>query len=223
MSKSNKWKFNKDKTRITYEDHETYVKAQDFTAHTEDVESDMKRNRAVVDMMFKINPSIKSFLDVGCREGLMVEHLDNKGIEVIGIDISPTSVSYACQKGRNVRQGDAHKIEEQFERKFDAILSVHSLEHCHSPEVVLGQCYRLLNENGLIGIRVPIHSDLSDQSFKTSRTTKGEGGLPAHASLFSYESLKSILEEAGFGVIYSKPDRQDHPRYAEHTFIGERN
>jgi len=222
MKKTNKspdWEFNQDQTRITYHSQEAYQKAQEFTSHTHDVYSDLPRNTDTVDKILTFNPDTKIILDAGCREGLLVEVLKQRGFDTLGIDISSISVSYAQSLGRDVIHGDIHQLKDFINRKFDAIISVHSLEHCHTPEKVIEEFSLALNEQGLIGIRVPLQRDLVDQSYFISQREKGPGGLPAHAVKFTPQSIQTLLENGNFEVLHTSFHRKGHERYEEYTVI----
>ena len=213
------WSFNENNTRIVYENQQIYQQAQEFTSHTHDIHSDLPRNTDTIEKMLEFDPSIKNILDAGCREGLLVENLNQRGFNALGVDISSISVNYAKSCGRNVLLCDIHQLTQTVSKKFDAILSVHSLEHCHTPEKVVAEFYDALKEGGIAAVRVPLQRDLVDQSYKTSRTTKGPGGLPAHASKFTPESLNNLLKEAGFEILHNSFHRKGHVRYEEYTAI----
>lgn len=221
-----KWKFNEDYTRVIYNDDEAYKQSQEFTAHTEDHLNTIERNEFLIKVMLSLH-EINSCLDAGCREGLTLDVLKRHGITMVkGVDISEVSIEYAKTKGRDVCVGDMHKLQDIFDVKFDSILSVHSLEHCHTPETVFIECYNLLNDDGLLAIRVPIQRNLTDQPYKIAVDKKVDiddpAGLPAHASIFSVDSLRKLFEDSGFKVVYEKGHRVGDLRYEECSMIGKK-
>jgi len=201
-----KRKFSEDGKRVVVEDFDSYVKSQEEIHNIKDDLRHVRRNKEVIDEALKINKNIKSILDIGCREALTQDICDEIGVDFLGVDVSEKSVNYAKSKGRNVMVGDAHSLSDAVKEKYDFILSVHSLEHCYDPVRVINECKKCLNKNGLVGIRVPVQKDISNQ--------------PAHFSIYSPASLKALLSSCGFGISYTKSIRPGE-KYEEAIIIGQ--
>lgn len=77
----------------------------------------------------KIGP--KSVLDVGCAFGLLVEALNDAGIEAWGIDISPYAVGQAREDMRDrVQEGSAlDPLPLQDGNRYDLVICIEVLEH----------------------------------------------------------------------------------------------
>lgn len=93
----------------------------------------------------------KRVLDVGCGEGELVSTFQKHGVETYGIDISKQSLLHA----RNVVQADAEKIPFK-NNTFDLMIAHHSLEHLKNPEYFIKECKRVLKENGIVCVVVPV-------------------------------------------------------------------
>lgn len=100
----------------------------------------------------------KPVLDLGARDGWFVEYLSKrkKLKRVMGIELVPEAVVRAQENGRNVIQGDAHDLSQFSNESFGTILMIHSLEHCHSPSKVAKEIRRLLQNDGIVYIEVPV-------------------------------------------------------------------
>jgi glycosyltransferase involved in cell wall biosynthesis len=100
-------------------------------------------------------------LDIGTRDGWLVEYLKRKKYtDVLGLELTEAAVKYAQSRGRNVVVGDAHKVAEMFPpRKFGTVLMIHSLEHCYDPQLVINNVYKILKDQGILFVEVPLESE----------------------------------------------------------------
>ncbi|RLJ02603.1 MAG: hypothetical protein DRP11_02845 [Candidatus Aenigmatarchaeota archaeon] len=72
--------------------------------------------------------NVKNVLDVGCGLGRTMDVFMECGLDVVGIDVSPTSIKICKSKGLNVFLMDGSKTD--FEnRSFDLVFSDGLLEH----------------------------------------------------------------------------------------------
>jgi len=210
-----KWKFSDDKERVVISDPELYVLSQENTSTGSDDTRHIERNKECINEILRFSPSVRSLLDVGCREALAERLCAKLGIKYLGVDISPSSVKFAKSQGRNVVQGDIHKISEIVEEKFDSIISVHSLEHCHDPIKVLKECNACLSDGGYIAVRVPVQKDITVQPLL------GDEKVPAHFCVFTPKKLREMLEETGFKKASSRSINEGS-RYEECMIVAEK-
>ena len=198
-------KYSEDKKRIIIDDDELYMKSQDNTFKENEkpvhVKSHGERNRYVISVLFSyaMRSEVNSALDVGTRSGIALEILETLGIDALGVDISPRAVEKAQVEGKNVIWGDAHHLSLVVKDKVDAIFLIHSLEHCHTPEKVVEECYNLLNDNGYIVMRLPVQKDLTEQKDKSGI----HGTLPPHYSVYDKASLETLLID-NFEILHNE-------------------
>jgi len=131
-------------------------------------------------------------LDVGCGDGWYMQQLIFKGYKsVFGIDIGHDVIAEASQKGLMVKLDDMHELDFP-DNYFNVIFCSHTLEHAYSPQKVLGQFRKVLNDRGRVVIVVPI--------------SKEPGVFHAHA-FPNEQALQQMLEDEGFTTIYMRAMR----------------
>jgi SAM-dependent methyltransferase len=136
-------------------------------------------------------------LDFGCGGGSFLARMSRQGWEVTGLDVAVPCV----ERIRNDLHLPAHvgtlpHPEIRLE-SFDAITMWHSLEHVYDPARVLRQAYFHLVPGGKIFIAVPNIKSLAFDCF--GRSWYGLD-LPRHLTHFSPQTLRWMLERAGFEV-----------------------
>ena len=84
-------------------------------------------------------------LDVGCGLGDFLFHLKQKGIEGVGLTISPDQQRIAASRGIDVRYFDFRQpLPEDLKGKFDAVIFMGCLEHFVQFYSTISFCYRLI-------------------------------------------------------------------------------
>jgi len=125
-------------------------------------------------------------LDLGTRDGYLVQRLSEQGFDAIGIELIEKVARYARRQGRDVVQMDMHNLEFS-DASFDLVISRHSLEHSLNYRQVLAECARVLKDNGFLFIVIPIEygkpHGLHTQPFHTE------------------EQLPNMLKDMGFHVL----------------------
>ena len=148
-------------------------------------------------------------LDLGTRDGYLVQRLSKQGFDVIGIELIEKVARFAQQQGRNVIQMDMHNLEFP-DASFDLIISRHSLEHSLNYRQVLAECARVLKDNGFLFIVIPIEygkpHGLHTQPFHTE------------------EQLPNMLKDMGFHVLVQEeiPPRGNPVIDAEQRIIAQK-
>lgn len=101
-----------------------------------------------------------SFLDVGCREGTVMQDVYMRGeIErILGIDIVPQFVKVARTRGLEVLEHDLHKTAFA-DASIDAVFCSQTLEHCHDIHTALAELFRIAKHAVFIG--VPLQEEWS--------------------------------------------------------------
>jgi 2-polyprenyl-6-hydroxyphenyl methylase/3-demethylubiquinone-9 3-methyltransferase len=91
-------------------------------------------------------------LDVGCGAGFLTNALAKEGHKVVGIDLSPNSLTVAEDrdetKSVSFCQGDARELPFT-QRSFDAVCAMDLLEHVECPSRVIQEAARVLKPGGL--------------------------------------------------------------------------
>lgn len=84
-------------------------------------------------------------LEVGCGQGHLTKRLEERGIDVVGIDANPEA-SVVAQTDRVVHmRGESLDFEDD---SFDTIISVHALEHIPALEAAISEMSRVLRPGG---------------------------------------------------------------------------
>ena len=143
-----------------------------------------------------------NILEIGCGYGYFLELLFRQGYKnTTGIE--PDKEIYDTCKRKNPQ---AQNINGEFvsynfkERKFDVIVMLASLEHFLDPLQVLKKAYDLLNKGGLIVIRVPCLEGFFTINRFLGRTVV-PFGAPRHLYDFNKNTLKKIIQSAGFKTL----------------------
>lgn len=150
---------------------------------------------------FSKNPKNR-ILEIGCGYGYFLELLKGKGYRnLTGIE-PDIQISKECKNknsGAEIINGDfvSHNFKDI---KYDVIVMLASLEHFLDPLQVLKLNYDLLNEGGIIIIRVPCLEGF----FRLNRLFGKKivpFGAPRHLYDFNKNTLKKIIRAAGFKTI----------------------
>lgn len=130
-------------------------------------------------------------LDVGCGQGELLLHLHRIGfMHLTGID---PYISEDCIYGKNVSV--YRKQLHELNGKFGFIMLNHSFEHMSDPVGSLKEMNRLLGDNGLLLIRIPVVSSYAWRRYKTNWV---QLDAPRHYFLHSLKSMGIVAAEAGF-------------------------
>lgn len=137
-------------------------------------------------------------LDVGCGNGLFLVFALERGWDGYGLDNSASAIQMARQ-----RLDDRVTLTTLLEtcyssNSFDVVSFFEVLEHLPSPTDYLREVHRILKPGGWICISVPNFASLERSIFR-----KWWIGLdaPRHLQQFNPNSLRLILENAGFEVV----------------------
>jgi len=139
----------------------------------------------------------RSFLDIGCATGKLLESMRAKGWSVQGVDICRESAEY----GRRTRGVDIFvgTLQEAAfgDNTFSAIHFSHLIEHVPDPRGFLAEVLRILKPGGYAVITTPNVNGLQARLFRTS----WRSAIADHLVLFSRRTLAKVLDESGFRTI----------------------
>lgn len=138
----------------------------------------------------------KTGLELGCGAGKLVSLLHQKGVSMIGSDISKTAVDHARTLYPEI-DFRAHSAEDlpYDDKTFDLVMSFDVLEHLTDVDQHLAEVLRVLKDNGYYLCQTP--NKFSNVIFETLKTRSMEW-KKYHPSLHYFGQLKRRLEKNGF-------------------------
>lgn len=176
--------------RATPSNHAVYVGYQARRSPGREWGKDKGRiTRHIAQLMEQVDAKGKNLLDIGSRDGAYLEDLIELGFDAQGIEISIWSMQHARSVGRPVTYGDAHDLSRWGNKTFDVITQFHNLEHLHSPLVALKENYRVLKDDGLYMMVVPIEAE--------GLSLKGDHCF----SMRSAQAVIQLAQAAGFECV----------------------
>jgi 2-polyprenyl-3-methyl-5-hydroxy-6-metoxy-1,4-benzoquinol methylase len=141
-------------------------------------------------------PSPRTFLDVGCATGMLIESMKERGWEATGADLCKESAEYGMAH-RGVRIHIGTLEEARFpDGSFSVVHFSHLIEHVPDPVAYLAEVWRILKPGGYAVITTPNVDGLQARLF-------GKGWRSAiadHLVLFSKRTLGRMIRESGFDV-----------------------
>ena len=135
----------------------------------------------------------RTFLDVGCATGMLLEHMRDAGWSVRGVDLTPESAEYGrSHRGLDIFAGTLH--EAQIPSASQAVVHFsHLIEHVPSPRHFLGEVGRVLAPGGLVLVTTPNVNGLQARLFRNL----WRSAIADHVYLFSNRTLRRTLAAAG--------------------------
>jgi len=147
----------------------------------------------VLDLFLSKN---KSVLEIGCFDGYLLYQLQKRGIKVLGID--PSEVGVKIAKDHGVKVIDDFFTSYMFdEKKFDAIISRHVIEHVENPFNFLKEQIKILNKSGFISFETP------DADWFILKG-KSEAFHPQHQILLTKKFIIKLLKDLDIKYVYIK-------------------
>lgn len=96
-----------------------------------------------VDRLTKVLPPGARVLEIGCGEGLLLDELGRRGLQVTGVE--PSVVASAAARGKNLDVHTGYFPAVPIEGPFDAVVMSHVLEHLPQPAETLAAIDRILS------------------------------------------------------------------------------
>jgi SAM-dependent methyltransferase len=150
-------------------------------------------------ILYKIYQHLKEeagqrLLDVGSAYGFFLLFARKRGLDVVGLEISTETSSYARQQGLDVRCTALNEAELE-NNSFDIVTLNNVLEHTLNPRAELEKVYSILKPLGMIYIGVPNWDSLVARVDGFHWKMKA---WPNHLFYFTPATLGRLLEETGF-------------------------
>lgn len=177
-----------------------------------------KENLKHINTFLNYLPKKSKILDAGCASGGISFYLNDKGFEVVGIDLSVNMIKIAKQKVPTVTFQIMDIRDLHFHKNyFQGIVSDYSLIHIPKKDIVktLKGFYEVLKPNGYIFISVFKGNEekFIPEPFKPDEKV--------FWSFFSDKEFRSYLNKSGFHVVsgISQPTRADGEDFLNTEFI----
>jgi len=130
-------------------------------------------------------PPAARILDMGCGQGLALEHFAADGFKATGIALGE-DVSICQEKGFDAVEMDFSFLDFD-DQTFDLIWCRHALEHSFMPLFVLSEIHRVTKPGGVVYIEVP-----------SPGTNAQHERNPNHYSVLGLRMWLQLIQRAGF-------------------------
>lgn len=138
----------------------------------------------------------RSVVEIGCGKGELGQRIVGAGHDYVGVEIDDAGRALAAAAGLEVVKGVAQEVPEALrDRRFDAVVAIHVLEHVTDLEGTAEAIRRLLEPGGRAIIEVPNNAAVGG----------GYHGpywpwldAPRHVQFFTGDSLTRFFERRGF-------------------------
>lgn len=133
---------------------------------------------------------VREFIDIGCGEGWLVKKANELGISGSGIDINEKAIKEAKSQGLPLYLPSESTLKK---RKFEAIVSLQTLEHISDPVDWLNHQVSTFSPRHII-IAVPAHDTM------LGRTNDPLCWPPHHFTLWSAKSIHALASKLNLQV-----------------------
>lgn len=138
-------------------------------------------------------------LDIGCAAGFFLSEAHNRGWQVSGLDVSSFAVEYARSRfGLDVREGSLFN-QDLPRDSFDLVTMWDVIEHVPDPKAHVEAIAGLLKRDGVFALATPDVGSLPARL--TGPRWVGYKLSEEHIYYFSIDTLKRMLNDAGFDVL----------------------
>jgi 2-polyprenyl-3-methyl-5-hydroxy-6-metoxy-1,4-benzoquinol methylase len=143
--------------------------------------------------MIKINHNSR-ILDVGCGAGNLLYSLNEKGFEnLVGVD--PYIDEEVINRDVKILKKTIHELPDS--KKFDLIISNHSFEHIPDQLETLVKVSKLLSENGVCLIRMPVRTEYIWNRYDVNWV---QIDAPRHFFIHTIKSFTYLAKKAGLVI-----------------------
>ena len=141
-------------------------------------------------------PGPRSFLDIGCATGMLIESMKGEGWDARGVDVCRESAEYGiAHRGVPIFVGTLEEARFPAE-SFSVVHFSHLIEHVPDPRGFLSEVRRILAPQGYAIITTP-----NVDGFQARLFGKGwRSAIADHLTLFSKRTLGKMIVESGFEV-----------------------
>lgn len=141
----------------------------------------------------------KRVLDLGSGTGEYLEKFDQRSV---GVEVSGPNLGILKSRQLKVVGADVNQVLPFADGSFEAVFCSHILEHVDAPICLLRDSHRVLNEDGILIIGLPLERSLytllsGDDYFDHH---------PTHLYSFSRDGLLRLLDKSGFIHVHTFVD-----------------
>jgi SAM-dependent methyltransferase len=173
------------------------------------------------DLSGMVPPATKTVLSVGCGQGDAEVALRARGCSVTALPLDSVVGAAAARLGIEVVYGTLEEcLEKMRERKFDCVLLTNLLHLLPDPWRILGECARLVREDGTLVIAGPNFYSipiLIKRALGWGDYKKLGGFAQSRINLHSMTAVKRQIESAGLSVSASRRINFNPPRNLTQT------
>lgn len=142
-------------------------------------------------------PEGRSFLDVGCATGALVEHAARRGWEARGVEVCGPAAEYGRRvRGVTILEGSLRDAAFP-DDGFDFVHSSHVIEHVPEPGAFLAEIRRILKPGGWCVTVTPNRTSLQAALFGPGWRSV----IPDHMHLFSRSGLLRLIRDSGLSPL----------------------
>jgi SAM-dependent methyltransferase len=153
-----------------------------------------------------------NLLDIGCATGTFFENFQAAGWNLFGVDTAGLGVAQARSKyGADVFCGTLREAQYPSDF-FDVVTLLDTIYYAPDPRAELDEIGRILKRDGVLAVEIPglnytLLRERGPVCWLLDR--KWSRGLPhsLHLFYFSPNTIRAVLERAGFGVIKTMPEQ----------------
>lgn len=135
-------------------------------------------------------PNAKNILDLGCSFGDFLLAFKNLGLDCFGAEIDSIGIESCKKKGITVKKTDLSKDKIDFNKKFDIIICLETIEHFTDPLNILSNVKRLLAPDGIFVVTT-LNWSLTYKNFFHDYT---------HVKPYTPRALEKMLMHNGFKI-----------------------
>jgi 2-polyprenyl-3-methyl-5-hydroxy-6-metoxy-1,4-benzoquinol methylase len=138
----------------------------------------------------------RSFLDIGCATGMLLQHMKEQGWTVSGVDLCRESALHGIrERGVPIFIGSLEDAKFP-DKHFSVIHFSHLIEHVIDPKSLLREVKRILKDSGFAIITTPnidgLQARLLGKNWRSA--------IADHLHLFSKKTLFRLLSDLGFSI-----------------------
>jgi SAM-dependent methyltransferase len=147
-----------------------------------------------------------SVYDVGFGYGQALKYFMDNEVQGFGNEPSRECCEFVKKLGANVHQGGIEDFTGFPEKKFEIVLLLNVLEHLRNPLKTLEDIkIKLMKSDSMLVIDVPNEFNIFQLAANKIYDLREWWVVPPrHINYFSAESIRSLLENVGFEIIYQE-------------------